>query len=179
MREKEGNKDRPKGGGGNLGLRRNRPRTVAAEHNSGELFLWPGGGIRRGSRGKTERGERASKGRARGGQGCLQSRAIKEEHLGQKLPWTSFEGDDVSMASSNFSFLFIFLFSLITFELGLQIKSNKFVKICKIPNIQNKHLGTIFGKIKITKIPFLSSFSLYGYLWIFQIRVLNIPNLFN
>ena len=37
------------------------------------------------------------------------------------------EDDDVSMTSSNF-FLFVFLFSFIIFDSGLQIKSNKFVK---------------------------------------------------
>ena len=36
------------------------------------------------------------------------------------------EDDDVSMTSSNF-FLFVFLFSFIIFDSGLQIKSNKFV----------------------------------------------------
>ena len=51
-------------------------------------------------------------------------------------------------------FYFLFLFSFLTFDLKLQIKSNKFVKICKIPNSQNRHLGTIFGQNKITKIPF-------------------------
>ena len=55
--------------------------------------------------------------------------------------------DDVSMTSS-FLFLY-FLFSFTNFDLGLQIKSNKFVKICKIPNSQNRHLGTIFGQNKI------------------------------
>ena len=59
--------------------------------------------------------------------------------------------DDVSMPSS-----FFFCFSFRTFDLKLQIKSNKFVKICKIPNIQNRHLGTMFDK-KFTKIPFWSN----------------------
>ena len=69
--------------------------------------------------------------------------------------------DDISMTSS---FLFIFLYFLFyfsNFDLGLQIKLNKFVKI---PNSQNRNLGTIFGQNEITKIPFLSKFALYGYL---------------
>ena len=58
------------------------------------------------------------------------------------------EDDDVIIL---FFLFLLFLFSFISFDLGLQINSNKFVKICKIPNIENRHLGTIFVKNKITQ----------------------------
>ena len=53
------------------------------------------------------------------------------------------EDDDVIDDVIFFFFFFYFLFSFIDFYLGLQIKSNKFVKICKIPISQRRHLGTI------------------------------------
>ena len=65
------------------------------------------------------------------------------------------EDDDVTWRHQIF-FLFVFLFSYIIFDLGLQFKSNKFVKVCRIPNIQNRQLGTIFGqKQKLPKYPFV------------------------
>ena len=70
------------------------------------------------------------------------------------------DADVIQFSFSNF------LFSFITFDLGLQIKSNKFVKICKIPISQHRHLGTIFGQNKITKIPFWSNLP-YMAIWEF------------
>ena len=81
------------------------------------------------------------------------------------------------LTSSIFLFLY-FLFSFITFDLKLQIKSNKFVKICKISISQHRLLGTIFGQKKITKIPFWSSLP-YMAIWEFsQIRVYKDPKIF-
>ena len=65
------------------------------------------------------------------------------------------DDDDIIDDVSNFSVSFsIFCFSFITFDLELQIKSIKFVKNCKILNIEIRHIETIFGKNKFTKIPF-------------------------
>ena len=75
-------------------------------------------------------------------------------------------------------FSFLFCFSFIIFDLGLQIKSNKFVKFYKIPNIQNRHLGTIFGQIVFTKLPFWSNLH-YMAIWEFsKLGFINIPKLF-
>ena len=61
-------------------------------------------------------------------------------------PWLKMTGDVI--------IVFLFLIFFVTFEIMLQIKSNKFVKICKIPSIETRHLGTTFGTKRITKIPF-------------------------
>ena len=82
------------------------------------------------------------------------------------------------LTSSIFLFLY-FLFSFITFDLKLQIKSNKFVKICKISISQHRLLGTIFGQNKITKIPFWSNLP-YMAIWeISKLRFINIPKYLN
>ena len=66
-----------------------------------------------------------------------------------------------------FSFFFICLFFFLTFDLEIQINSNKFVKICKILNVETRHLGTIFVLKKITKILFWSNMP-YVAIWEFS-----------
>ena len=56
-------------------------------------------------------------------------------------PWVEDDHDDVSDDVIKF-FLFLFLIFFVTFDLGLQIKSNKFVNFFKIPISQLRHLGS-------------------------------------
>ena len=64
------------------------------------------------------------------------------------------------------------------FDLIWRPKS-KIIKIYKIPNSQNRHLGTIFGQNKITKIPFWSNFP-YMAIWGFsKLGFINISRYLN
>ena len=98
----------------------NRPNMAADGWISDELFRSSGGAIRGGERGENESRERASKGRARGGQGCLQSAAIKRESFGSKLPWWRARvEDDPLTGGSRLSGFSLFLFSFFCFLLHL------------------------------------------------------------
>ena len=66
------------------------------------------------------------------------------EEISAEMAVDAFEDDDVSMTSSLF-------FSFPDFELMLQIKSNKSIKICKIQNSHFKHFGTFSKKFRSLK----------------------------
>ena len=117
MRGNVGTRERPKGDSGVVSTHRNQKKTAAARADFGERFLRPGGRIHQEGGGQRERRARASKGRARGGQGCLQSAAIK---MGEDRAETA-TGEIEDDAVIKF-LLFVFLFSFIIFYSGLQIK---------------------------------------------------------
>ena len=88
--------------------------------------------------------EGAPKGKQRGGRGLyiggvrvpiesLNRRQTSEESTGTRARFSVRRLRKVTSLLMSAIFLFLyFLFSIITFEIELQIKSNKFVKICKI-----------------------------------------------
>ena len=121
---RQGEKMVQKGRLGNLWRRRNRRNTVAAVLNSGEIIRRPGGdskgafwGDERGGRGLFIGGNRASNG------------ALNHSESRAKISAESGAGMLKMMTSAMTSSLFLFLFSFPDFEIMLQIKSNKFVKI--------------------------------------------------
>ena len=127
-------------------LGRNRKNTKAAERNSGEEIRQPRGTIRRGGRGEMDRGPRALSRRRRRVIWGIKAPGINSGENGQREQFTCVilvsSLKTMMTSSPTSSIFFISYFSFVTFDLGLQIKPNKSIKICKNQNSYFKYFGT-------------------------------------